>query len=148
MMRENRIKYYVPADYSDGAQLDKLVKAIIDRTAKNEVLEEIHFQCKKETIDADKQNSEEEQEKASLLIALENSRSFARTHEIIEKLSRFSVWSPDEQEVLFRSAATNSQIRYIINDADVQLFYSRILKNAKQLTKNAKDVKEWIESGE
>lgn len=148
MMRENRIKYYAPADYSDGAQLDTLVKAIIDRTATNEALEEIHFQCKKETIDADKQNSEEAQEKSSLLIALENSRSFKRTHEIIEKLSRYSSWSAEEQDMLFRFATVNSQIKYIINDADVQSFYSRILKNTKRLTKNAKEVKEWIESGE
>ena len=33
MMRENRIKYYTPADYSEGSALDNLVKAIIDATA-------------------------------------------------------------------------------------------------------------------
>lgn len=148
MMREGRIKYYAPADYSDGAQLDKLVKAIIDRTATNEALEEIHFRCKKENIDADKQNSEEEKEKSGLLIALENSRSFARTHEMIEKLSQYSSWSLDEQEALFRIAVNNSQVRYIINDTDVRLFYSRILKNTKRYTENAKKVQEMIENEE
>lgn len=39
MMRDNRIRYYAMADYSDGAELDELIKAIIDRTAKNEALE-------------------------------------------------------------------------------------------------------------
>ena len=39
MMRENRIKYYAPADYSEGKELDTLLKAIIDRTAENEALE-------------------------------------------------------------------------------------------------------------
>lgn len=43
MMAENRIKYFAPADYSDGSDIDVLVKAIIDRTAVNERLEEIHF---------------------------------------------------------------------------------------------------------
>lgn len=148
MMREGRIKYYAPADYSEGAQLDDLVKAIIDRTATNEKLEEIHFQCKKENIEADKQNSEEELEKTSLLISLENSRSFARTHEMIEKLSRYNTWSSEELELLFRIAVTNSQVKYIINDSDVKLFYSRILRGAKRLTENAKVVKERLEREE
>lgn len=148
MMREGRIKYYAPADYSEGAQLDELVKAIIDRTATNEKLEEIHFQCKKENIEADKQNSEEELEKTSLLISLENSRSFARTHEMIEKLSRYSTWSSEELELLFRIAVTNSQVKYIINDSDVKLFYSRILRGTKRLTENAKVVKEMLEREE
>ena len=39
MMRDKRIKYYAPADYREGGELDVLVKAIIDRTATNEVLE-------------------------------------------------------------------------------------------------------------
>lgn len=42
MMREGRIKYYMPADYSEGAELDNLVKAIIDKTAANEVLEKVY----------------------------------------------------------------------------------------------------------
>ena len=148
MMREGRIKYYAPANYSKGTQLDELVKAIIDRTATNEKLEEFHFQCKKENVEADKQNSEEALEKTSLLISLENSRSFARTHEMIEKLSHYSTWSPDELELLFRIAVTNSQVKYIITDADVKLFYSRILKNVKRLTENAKAVKEMLEREE
>ncbi|MBQ7035815.1 MAG: haloacid dehalogenase-like hydrolase, partial [Clostridia bacterium] len=48
MMREGRIKYYMPADYTKGSQLEHLVQAIIRRTAANEVLEEVHFECKKE----------------------------------------------------------------------------------------------------
>lgn len=148
MMREGRIKYFAPADYSDGAQLDKLVKAIIDRTATNEALEELHFQCKKENIDADKQNSEEEQERTSLLIALEGSRSFARTHEIIKKLSRYNSWSSDERDVLFRIALDNSQVMYIINDTDVKLFYSRILRGMKHRTEDAERVREMLEEEE
>lgn len=48
MMRDNRIKFYAPADYSEGTKLDTLVKAIIDRTASNEELEAIHYENKKE----------------------------------------------------------------------------------------------------
>ena len=148
MMREGRIRYYAPADYSEGTQLDELVKAIIDRTATNERLEEIHFRCKKEHIEADKQNSEEEREKTNLLIALENSRSFTRTHEMIKKLSRYSAWSYEELTLLFQIAMNNSQVKYIIKDKDVRLFYSRLLASAKRLTEDMKAVKEILENEE
>lgn len=49
MMKENRIKYFAPADYSEGADIDILLKAIIDRTVVNEHLEEIHFRNLKDT---------------------------------------------------------------------------------------------------
>ena len=146
MMREGRIRYYAPADYSEGTQLDELVKAIIDRTATNERLEEIHFRCKKENMEADRQNSEEEREKRDLLISLENSRSFARTHEMIEMLSRYSIWSQEEIELLCTIAVTNSQVKYIITDTDVKLFYSRVLKNSKRPTENMQKVKEMLKN--
>ena len=146
MMREGRIRYYAPADYSEGTQLDELVKAIIDRTATNERLEEIHFRCKKENMEADRQNSEEEREKRDLLISLENSRSFARTHEMIEMLSRYSTWSQEEIELLCKIAVTNSQVKYIITDTDVKLFYSRVLKTSKRSTENIQTVKEMLKN--
>ncbi|MCR5815494.1 MAG: haloacid dehalogenase-like hydrolase [Ruminococcus sp.] len=46
MLNDNRIKYFAPADYSAEGELDKLLKAIIDRTAANEALEERYFACK------------------------------------------------------------------------------------------------------
>jgi 2-hydroxy-3-keto-5-methylthiopentenyl-1-phosphate phosphatase len=48
MLNENRIKYFAEADYSEGSELDTLVKAIIERTVANERLEGIHFENKKE----------------------------------------------------------------------------------------------------
>ena len=45
LVRENRIKYFAEADYSEGTLLDKLVKQIIDRTVENEKLEELHYQA-------------------------------------------------------------------------------------------------------
>lgn len=44
MMRDNRIKYYAPADYTEGSELDQLVKTIIERTSLNEKLELKHFE--------------------------------------------------------------------------------------------------------
>ena len=43
MMREKRIRYFAPADYNNGSDLDSLVKDIIRRTAMNERLEERHI---------------------------------------------------------------------------------------------------------
>ena len=43
MMRDRRIKYFAPADYTAGQPLDCLVKQIIDRTASNEQLESLHY---------------------------------------------------------------------------------------------------------
>ena len=48
MLKDNRIRYFAPADYSEGSELDKLVKAIVDRTAANEVLEAKYFEYKRE----------------------------------------------------------------------------------------------------
>lgn len=45
MLRENRIRYFAPADYREGSSLENVVKRIIDRTATNDVLEDIHFAC-------------------------------------------------------------------------------------------------------
>lgn len=39
MIRTNRIKYFAPADYRKGSQLDILVKSIIDKTMTYEILE-------------------------------------------------------------------------------------------------------------
>ena len=47
MLADGRIKYFAPADYTMGKELDRLVKLIIDRTATNEKLEAIHYACKK-----------------------------------------------------------------------------------------------------
>lgn len=47
MMKDGRIKYYMPADYSENGKLDCLLKGIIDKTASNEALEKIYSECKK-----------------------------------------------------------------------------------------------------
>ena len=42
MLKDNRIRCFAPADYRDGSELDSLVKAVIDKTAAFEVLENKH----------------------------------------------------------------------------------------------------------
>ena len=43
MLKDNRVRYIAPADYSEGSELDKLLKVIIDKTAAYEVLETKHI---------------------------------------------------------------------------------------------------------
>ena len=43
-MANNRIRYFAPADYSEGGELDGLLKAVIDKTAAYEKLEERHVE--------------------------------------------------------------------------------------------------------
>lgn len=145
MMRDNRIRYYAMADYSDGAELDELIKAIIDRTAKNEALESKFFDCKNEQIRVDRQNSDDKKEKIELLIELESSRSFASTHATVEKMRRIDTWTQEEREAIFEIALSNSQVRYIIGDLDVKMFYLGLLRNCQSLSEKAMEVKAMLE---
>ena len=50
MIRDERIRYYVQADYTKGSEMDILLHQIIDKTAAYEVLEEKHLRDRKEAI--------------------------------------------------------------------------------------------------
>ena len=50
MLRDNRIRYIAPADYNAGSELDELVKAIIDKTAAYEKLENKHVKDHNEAM--------------------------------------------------------------------------------------------------
>ena len=50
MIRENRIKYYAPADYTEDSGLDRLIKQIIRKTEANEKLEDWHLGNVKEAF--------------------------------------------------------------------------------------------------
>ncbi len=145
MMRENRIKYYAPADYSEGKELDTLLKAIIDRTVENEALESRFYTYKKEQIDADKRTDENERKKAELISDLASSRDFATTHSVIRKMWKITAWTQKEMEKLFIAARNNSQVFYILGDADVKVFYQKLLNSCEVLPEDAQKVKERIE---
>lgn len=54
MMRDKRIRYFAPADYTEGSELDLLVKSIIDKTAVYEVVENHYYKNLAETKAAKK----------------------------------------------------------------------------------------------
>ena len=142
MLRDNRIKYFAPADYTEGSELDDLVKAIIDRTVTNEILETIHYKCKEEQERRDLKNQNDilKKEKLGLIMSLNGSSSFATTHIIIEKLESYEEWDEEEKYMLIDVALKNTQVRYILNDIDVKRFYKAILKTLPEENEKVKQI--------
>lgn len=50
MIKDNRIKFFAPADYTEDSELDILVKRIIDKTAASYKLDALHYQYKDEVF--------------------------------------------------------------------------------------------------
>lgn len=146
MLKDNRIKYFAPADYSEGNQLDLLVKNIIDRTVTNELLEEKSFACKKEQIDVflSEKNDNNVQKRRNLIISLSESRNFQTTHTLMKDLIEISDWTQDEINILLDIALENHPVRYIINDPDIKLFYKQLISKLEEESDNAKKVKDFI----
>lgn len=144
MLDENRIKYFVPADYTKGAKLEQLIHQIIDRTISNEVLEEAHFCCVSEKENETRNQSKEELEKEELIDKLSDSTSFANTHAVIEQLTGVKVWSGAQKNKLLRIALENTQVTYILKDYDLKAFYTIICDGVD--TEDAEGVREILNS--
>lgn len=141
MLTDKRIKYFTPADYTDGSDLDKLVKAIIIRTAYNEVLEEKYFECKKERDAAKSSDTVKySEEHMKMIISLDGSRNFETTHTIMPKLLAVDNWSEEEIDMLLEIALNRHPVRYLLNDDDVNAFYRKIIGMLKKPTEKAKKV--------
>ena len=144
MMHDNRIKYFAPADYKEGSDLDNLVKAIIDRTYFNEVLENIHYGNKKEYEEDEITFTEEQKKKKSLILSLEESGSFKTTHTIIAELRKIDCWSVPEATWLCEIASNNSQVNYILLDNDVAKFYKSIIDLADSSNEKVLEIKKML----
>lgn len=144
MLDENRIKYFVPADYTKGAKLEQLIHQIIDRTISNEVLEEAHFCCVSEKENETRNQSKEELEKEELIDKLSDSTSFANTHAVIEQLTGVKGWSGAQKNKLLRIALENTQVTYILKDYDLKAFYTIICDGVD--TEDADGVREILNS--
>lgn len=131
MMREQRIRYFAPADYQEGSELDVLIKQIIERTSINEQLERRCYKCEEEMCHAVHQQSEEERRKTELINLLDDSVSFSRTHDIIKKMNRVISWDKEQKERLLAIALVNSQVTYLLRDADVKQFYTKICESVE-----------------
>ncbi len=141
MIEENRIKYFTEADYTEGSELETLVKNIIDRTAANEILERKNSECIKE-MKSERTNKDEDYiKKEDLIDQLSESSSFSKTHEIIKKMSSIDSWDDQQIERILKIALTNNQVRYIIKDSDIKAFYEVICsKSTSNFSQEIKDI--------
>lgn len=144
MMRANRIKFFTPADYSEDTELDRLIKAIIFKTAENERLENIYYEYKNEVEKFDKPETEiiDKQKKKDLIYDLGNSGSFVRTHMLIKDLSVYTDWDEDMSNELFDIAVENQQVKLILTDRDVAKFYKSLLENIVDKSESALAIEE------
>jgi 2-hydroxy-3-keto-5-methylthiopentenyl-1-phosphate phosphatase len=123
MLEENRIKYFEPADYSEGSPLETLMKSIIDRTRANEILEHIYYSCRSEEAAGTAGQKDEDRRKAMLIDNLEESGSFRYTHRVIAELSTVKSWTEQEETNLLQIALENNQVSAILTDPDVKEFF-------------------------
>ncbi|MBQ5318425.1 MAG: haloacid dehalogenase-like hydrolase [Oscillospiraceae bacterium] len=142
MLHDNRIRYFAPADYTENSELDRLVKAIIERTASNEILENMHFDCKKERDQNDirKLNNESKRHRIDLIISLDGSHSFETTHSIMKDLLDVEHWEEDEIDMLLDIAINKHPVRYLLNDFDVRTFYKKIINQLSVKTEKSKRI--------
>lgn len=74
-----------------------------------------------------------ELEKDILIRELATSSNFSETHQVIDKLSRFSEFTSTQLNDIVRAAATNDQIYWIAGDPDVHQFISSIVHGREEL---------------
>lgn len=72
-------------------------------------------------------------EKELRIRALIDSPSFARTHGAISKLAGYKDYTEQQARDLFEAALTNSQIRLISRDRDVQSFFQQLVDAHREL---------------
>ena len=68
-----------------------------------------------------------EQEKQDLIDKLTASRSFISTHGIIALMNKHSGWTDAQIESICSAAESNSQVRWLLGDDDVNAFYNHLL---------------------
>ena len=148
MLHDNRIRYFAPADYTDGSELDRLVKAIIDRTVANEVLEDFHFGCKdeREHNDARKAKDENKRRRLDCILALDGSTNFGTTHTLMKEMLSINDWTEEEIGMLLDIALNNHPVRYLLNDSDVNSFFRGIIAMLPVKTDKAEKVESFFEN--
>lgn len=142
MMREDRIRYYVPANYEEGSELEELVKNIIDRTKENAILEQKHYACLQEANEGlvDKE-ARARNERMELLASLDNSGSFMNTHSVVYRMNKRDDWEDNEYKEMCRIAYSNFQVSYILKDEDIAEFYKNVIGKIKEADANVSFVR-------
>lgn len=150
MIKDNRIKLFAPADYSEGSEIDDLVKKIIDRTSANEKIENKYTACINEVKNEEKYDDrdEYEQRQDEIVSSLETSKNFAYTHHIIREAKKYKNWNDNQKDRLFKALKDNAQIKWILGDDDVYKFYFKLIECADETQEIIKDVRTMLKNVE
>jgi phosphoserine phosphatase len=140
--KDGRIKLFAPANYTDGSEIDTMVKSIINKISASEPIDNCYLKCHDEVARDNRTSEEIEQD--NLISNLEESDSFARTHEIIKKCLGYKTWSQERTCRLCNIAKDNSQVFSIIGDYGIKLFYKRILEDKETLNEDCEYVRKRI----
>ena len=106
----------------------------------------MHHAQRKEQVDSDREKGEEKLARVEMIIALDNSHSYATTHMVVARLRGVGTWDNEDREELFKIALNNSQVKGVLNDPDIKSFYQHLIKTAERLSDNAARVKKITES--
>ena len=151
MMREKRIRYFAPADYNDGSDLDSLVKDIILRTAMNERLEERHINDLAEIRGSAPEAGSRARRllRQNIIAALERSNSFTSTRTVISDAAGIRDWTQEEIEEILEIGLMNSQVRCILGEESVRDFYQGLLElpGCGMNTESAGEIEHLIRTG-
>ena len=151
MMREKRIRYFAPADYNDGSDLDSLVKDIILRTAMNERLEERHINDLAEIRGSAPEAGSRARRllRQNIIAALERSNSFTGTRTVISDAAGIRDWTQEEIEEILEIGLMNSQVRCILGEESVRDFYQGLLElpGCGMNTESAGEIEHLIRTG-
>ncbi|SCL85491.1 HAD family hydrolase [Sporanaerobacter sp. PP17-6a] len=140
--KDGRIKLFSSADYTNGSELDTMIKSIIDKVSVSEAIENYYLDCQDEVARDGRMPDEIEQD--NLISSLEESDSFARTHAIIKKCLQYKKWSQERTYRLCNIAINNSQISSILVDYEIKLFYNKILDDVSTLNEDCETVRKRI----
>lgn len=146
MIEENRIKYFAEADYSEGSELELLLKNIIDRTAANEVLERKNAECIREMKIERRNKDEEFIKKEDLIDQLRESFSVPKTHEVIKEMSAINTWDELQIERILKIGLTKTKIIVNLHDRDIKSFYEKMCSKSKSnFSKKMKEILKEVE---
>ena len=140
MVRDARIDFFAPANYSENSQLEQYLKTIIDKVAISEKLLLFSKKCKDEVVSVDQGKEEYVIRIDTLVILLDESPNFYSTHRIIGALVENYDYITDEQaEKIVHIALNNNQVNYIIRDSDISEFLIKILQEKNLSDQSQRD---------
>jgi hypothetical protein len=81
-----------------------------------------------------------ELEKDLLIKDFAQSGSFATTHAVVAKLTKFADFTPAQLNAIVSAALSNSQVRHIVTDQDVQEFLSTLISGHEDQIEDKDDL--------